>query len=150
MLACAGGEQARAIRVAAGIFDARPALSPHRKIPMILYLAKILISAAVFTLITELAKRNTALAALVTALPLTTLLVLFWRHHQEHATPTQLADYLSAALWYVLPSLTFFVAMPWLLRHGWNFYPALVASGGLTVALYAAEIRVLAAFGTGL
>ena len=44
---------------------------------MPLYILKILISATVFTLITELAKRNTALAALITALPLTTLLVLF-------------------------------------------------------------------------
>ena len=110
-----------------------------------LYLAKILISAAVFTLITELAKRHTAFAALITALPLTTLLVLFWRHHQEHAAPTQIADYLSATFWYVLPTLAFFIAMPWLLRHGWNFYPALLGSAALTVALYTVGIRVLAA-----
>ena len=85
---------------------------------MPLYTLKILVSAAVFTLITELAKRHTALAALITALPLTTMLVLFWRQHQEHATATQHADFLSLTLWYVLPSLALFVAMPWLLRHG--------------------------------
>ncbi len=112
-----------------------------------LYFAKILISAAVFTLITELGKRHTALAALITALPLTTLLVLFWRQHQEHASASQLADYLSLTLWYVLPSLAFFIAMPWLLRHGWNFYPSLLASAALTVVLYAGEVRALRAFG---
>ena len=114
---------------------------------MQLYILKILISAAVFTLITELAKRHTGLAALITALPLTTLLVLIWRQHQEHATPTQIADYLSLTLWYVLPSLALFLAMPWLLRHGWTFYPSLLASAALTVALYAIEVRALGAFG---
>ncbi len=114
---------------------------------MPLYILKILISAAVFTLITELAKRNTALAALITALPLTTLLVLFWRQHQEHATATQLAEYMSLTLWYVLPSLALFIAMPWFLRHGWTFYPALLASAAITVGLYFAEVRVLRAFG---
>lgn len=114
---------------------------------MALYILKILISAAVFTLITELAKRHTALAALITALPLTTLLVLFWRQHQEHATAEQLADYLSATLWYVLPSLAFFIAMPWLLRHGWSFYPSLLGSAVVTVGLYAIEVRALGALG---
>ena len=114
---------------------------------MQLYIRKILISAAVFTLITELAKRHAARAALITALPLTTLLVLFWRQHQEHATARQIADYLSLTLWYVLPSLALFIAMPWLLRHGWSFYPSLLVSAALTVGLYAVEMRVLSAFG---
>ena len=114
---------------------------------MPLYILKILVSAAVFTLITELAKRHTALAALITALPLTTLLVLFWRQHQEHATAAQHADFLGLTLWYVLPSLALFIAMPWLLRHGWGFYPSLLASAALTVGLYAIEVRVLVAFG---
>ena len=117
---------------------------------MQLYILNILISAAVFTLITELAKRNTALAALITALPLTTLLVLFWRQHQEHATAGQIADYLSLTFWYVLPSLALFIAMPWLLRHGWNFYPSLLAGAALTIGLYLIEVRVLGAFGVKL
>jgi hypothetical protein len=117
---------------------------------MVLYLTKILISAAAFTVITELAKRNTAAAALVTALPLTTLLVLFWRQHHEHATATALADYLSATFWYVLPSLAFFIAMPWMLRHGWHFYPALLAAAAVTVVLYLALARVLGTFGVEL
>jgi hypothetical protein len=114
---------------------------------MPLYILKILISAVAFTVITELAKRNTAAAALVTALPITTLLVLFWRHHQENASPTLIADYLIATLWYVLPSLAFFIAMPWLLRHDWQFYPALLGAGAITVGLYLGLARLLSAFG---
>ena len=114
---------------------------------MQLYILKILVSAAVFTLITELTKRNTTLAALITALPLTTLLVLFWRQHQEHATATQIAEYLSLTFWYVLPSLAIFLVMPWLLRHGWAFYPSLLASSALTVLLYVVESRTLGVFG---
>ena len=33
-------------------------------------------------------------------------------------------------------SLALFIAMLWLLRHGWSFYPSLLASGVLTVGLY--------------
>lgn len=117
---------------------------------MKLYILKILISAAVFTAITELAKRHTAIAALITALPLTTLLVLFWRHHQEQATAAQLADYLGLTFWYVLPSLALFLVMPWLLRHGWSFYASLLAGGALTVGLYVLEVRALGAFGVKL
>ncbi len=117
---------------------------------MQLYILKILISALVFTTITEIAKRNTALAALITALPLTTLLVLFWRQHQEHATASQIAEYLSLTFWYVLPSLALFIATPGLLRHGWTFYPALLAGAAITVALYLVEIRVLGKFGVKL
>ena len=114
---------------------------------MPLYILKILISATVFTFITEVAKRNTALAALITALPLTTLLVLFWRQHQEHATAGQIADYLSLTFWYVLPSLTLFITMPWLLRHDWSFYPSLLAGSALTFGFYVLEVRLLSAFG---
>src|SRR5687768_17034787 len=114
---------------------------------MQLYILKIALSAAAFTVITELARRNNALAALFTALPVTTVLVLFWRYHQEHATSPQLAMYLTATFWYVLPSLAFFLAMPWLLRRGWTFYPAFVVAAAVTVALYLALIRALSIFG---
>lgn len=117
---------------------------------MQLYILKIFISATAFTLITELARRNNALAALFTALPVTTVLVLFWRYHQEHASSPQLASYLTATFWYVLPSLAFFLAMPWLLHRGWTFYPAFLVAGAVTVALYLALIRALHAFGINL
>ena len=44
-------------------------------------------------------------------------------------------------------SLALFIAMPWLLRHGWSFHPSLLAGGALTVGLYGIEVRVLGAFG---
>ena len=114
---------------------------------MQLYILKIVISAAAFTLITELARRNNALAALFTALPVTTVLVLLWRYHQEHASSSELASYLTATFWYVLPSLAFFLTMPWLLHRGWTFYPAFLVAVVGTVVLYLALIRALPIFG---
>jgi len=110
-----------------------------------LYVAKILISAAAFTFITEVARRNTALAALVTALPLTTVLALLWMHHTG-AEPTRLATYLGETLWYVLPSLLFFILMPILLRKGMSFYLAFLLSAAATVVLYLVMVRVLDRF----
>lgn len=110
-----------------------------------LYAAKILISAAAFTFITEVARRNTALAALVTALPLTTVLALLWMHHAG-AEPLRLATYLSETLWYVLPSLLFFILMPLMLRKGMGFYVSFLLSAAATVVTYLVMVRLLDRF----
>jgi hypothetical protein len=50
----------------------------------------------------------------------------------------------------VLPSLPMFLAVPWMLRHGLGFWPALLAGCLLTVLLYGVTILVAARFGVRL
>lgn len=58
---------------------------------MFYYLVKLLVSAPIIVVVSELAKRHSGLAALIAALPLTSLLVFVWMR-VEGAGNAALAD----------------------------------------------------------
>jgi hypothetical protein len=102
---------------------------------MLQLVAKALLSGVLIVAIAEIGKRLPALGALVASLPLVSVLgmILLW-----HARPDaeNMALHAEATFWYVLPSLPMFLAIPWLLRNGTGFWPALLAGCALTVVLY--------------
>lgn len=102
---------------------------------MVGLIAKALLSGALIVAIAELGKRLPTLGALVASLPLVSVLgmMLLW-----HARPDaeNMAVHAEATFWYVLPSLPMFLVIPWLLRHGYGFWLALLAGCALTVVLY--------------
>lgn len=112
-----------------------------------MYLAiKFLISAALIVAISELAKRSLWLAALLAALPLTSLLAFAWMH-QDGASLQSISQVSRDIFWLVLPSLALFQLLPMLLGRGWSFWPALSASCAATALLYglvAAGLRFFA------
>lgn len=112
-------------------------------------LAKVGISAALIVLISELGKRNPALAALVASLPLVSVLAMGWMH-LENVGSERIAAHAQATFWYVLPSLPLFLLLPWLLRRGIGFPLALLAGVILTTVLYLLTVRVAAHFGVTL
>lgn len=85
----------------------------------------------------ELGKRSSALGALLASLPLTSLLVLSWIH-LESKDATKVAAMSLDIFWAVLPSLLFFLVLPFLLRRGWDYWPALAASCMMMFSGYAA------------
>lgn len=102
---------------------------------MLYYALKVFISAIVIVAITEIAKRNTGLAALVASLPLTSLLAFIWLH-VEGFTVLQIADLSKKVFWFVLPSLLFFVLLPIFLKHGLGFWLSLGLSAITTIGCY--------------
>jgi hypothetical protein len=113
------------------------------------YIIKVLISALVIVAATELAKRSSWLGALLLALPLTSLLAMFWLYHDTRDA-TQVAGLAQGVFWLVLPTLTFFLVVPWAVGRGWGFWAALglgcvtsVASYGvLALGLRSLDIRI--------
>lgn len=110
---------------------------------------KVLVSALLIAAISEIAKRSTGFAALVAALPLTSLLAFVWMH-AEGAPAEQVAELSMQILWLVVPSLLLFVLLPMLLRHGLGFWPSLGASSAATAAAYLLLLPVLRRMGVGL
>ncbi len=106
---------------------------------------KVLISAVVLVAVSEIAKRSTVWAAGLESLPLTSLLAIVWMH-LDGQPAERIASVSSDIFWLVLPSLLLFVALPWLLRIGWGFWPALGASCAITVAAYAGMLWWLQRF----
>ena len=96
---------------------------------------KILVNVLLITGITELTKRSVIAAALIGALPIVTVLAMIWMH-VEGQDGRKIAEYSLATFWLVLPTLPMFVIYPWLFSKGMSFWPALLISIAIMLALY--------------
>lgn len=103
---------------------------------------KILISAMIITAVSELAKRSTFAAAILVSLPLTSILAFSWIYW-ESRDAEKIAAMSYEVLWFVIPSLAFFLILPALLRFGVKFLPAMIVSSLLVAVLYAAMMWLL-------
>ncbi len=113
---------------------------------MIYYAIKIILTATVIVIITEVAKRNSAVAAVIASLPLTSLLAFVWMRY-ESVSNSQIADLSIQIFWLVIPSLALFVIFWWLLRSNFEFWVSLALSCGGTSLLYLFMLVVLRRFG---
>lgn len=112
-------------------------------------LVKVIITAIVVVAISEIAKRSSAIGAVVASLPLTSLLAFVWIYGESGDT-TKIAALSRSIFWYVLPSLVLFIALPVLLERGLAFWPSLAIACGLTFVAYLAMTAVLGRFGIAL
>ena len=100
------------------------------------YLAfKAILSGFLIAAISEIARRSPGVAALVASLPLVSILGMMWLW-RDTGDKVKLAAHAEATFWYVLPSLPMFLVLPWLLRAGIGFWPALGIGCTVTVLLY--------------
>lgn len=96
---------------------------------------KYLITAGLVVFISEVAKRNDKLGALIASLPLVTILTLFWLYFEKQS-PEKIANHAYYTFWYVIPTLPMFIAFPWLFAK-FGFGGAMGASVLLTFACFA-------------
>lgn len=109
------------------------------------YAIKTLISAFIIVLVGEASKRSNALAALLLALPIVSVIAFIWRF-VETGDKIKIADLSYETFWYVLPTLPMFLLLSYLLRRDFNFYLALGICAIVTAALFAATQSVLKHF----
>ena len=112
-------------------------------------LAKLLLSALVIVIVTKIQLVNDRLSALLIALPLTSLVAMIWMHGTGQSSQ-RLANHAEGTFWFVLPTLPMFLVMPWMLRSGWGFWPALLANCVMTVILFWLTVILLRRFGIDL
>ena len=96
---------------------------------------KTLLTAVIIVGISELGKRYTTFAALLAALPLTSLLAMIWLYSDTRDTE-RIADLSIAIFWLVLPTLLFFLVLPWLLCHQYNFWLSMFISSVVMIVFY--------------
>jgi hypothetical protein len=113
---------------------------------MLYLVAKAALSGVIIAIVSELAKRNPGLGALVASLPLVSVMGMIWLW-RDRPDAENMAAHAGATFWYVLPSLPMFLAIPALLRAGMHFWLALVLGCALTVALYSLMVWAGPRFG---
>lgn len=110
------------------------------------YLVKLTISALVIVAVSEIAKRHSGLAALLAALPLTSLLAFVWMYFE--GTPLgQIGELSQQIFWLVIPSLLLFVLFPLLIKFGLPFWPSLGLALMTMLLSYMAMLPLLRRFG---
>ena len=87
---------------------------------------KILITASIIVIITEISKFNDRLGGIVAALPITTFIILFWLYY-ENSSVEKISNHMSYTLLYVLPTLPMFITFPYLINK-LGFYWAVILS----------------------
>lgn len=93
------------------------------------------LSGLLIAVVSETARRNAALGALVASLPLVSVLGMTWLWRDTRDVE-RLASHSTATFWYVLPSLPMFLIIPMLLRRGVPFWAALGLGCLVTASLY--------------
>ncbi len=109
------------------------------------YVIKILLTVTVVVAVSEIAKRSTFWGAALASLPLTSLLAFVWLYVDTHDAQ-RVADLSQGIFWLVLPSLSLFVLLSYLLRIGWSFWYSLGVACGATVVAYFGVIWCLQRF----
>ena len=102
---------------------------------MIYILIKTILTALIVVGVSEIAKRYTTFAALLAALPLTSILAMIWLYIDTKDSG-RIADLSIGIFWLVLPTLCFFLVLPWLLRHQINFWASMLISCVVMILFY--------------
>ncbi len=113
---------------------------------MIYFFSKVLISSLLIALSSELAKRSTTVAALLISLPTISILSFIWVFIETKDT-AKISELSTSTLLLVLPSLVFFVLLPFGFKLGLGFWPRLSMSILGTALTYAVYVNVLLRMG---
>ncbi|TGL62063.1 DUF3147 family protein [Leptospira sarikeiensis] len=112
---------------------------------MLYLILKYVVTAGLVVLISEIAKRNDRIGALIASLPIVTILTLIWLQF-EKAGSEKISNHAYYTFWFVIPTLPMFLVFPKLYSI-YGFWSALLVCIILTAALFLICNYVLEKFG---
>ena len=98
---------------------------------MMFIILKILITATIIVIITEVAKFNDRLGGIIAAIPITTFMILFWLNY-EKTSIEKISNHMSYTFLYVIPTLPMFITFPYFINR-FGFYWAIILSFIITL-----------------
>jgi hypothetical protein len=110
---------------------------------------KVIVSAIVLVVASEVSKRSTLIGALIIALPLNSILAFSWLY-LDTRDEMRVAQLSQSVMLLILPSLTFFILMPLCLKAGQSFGVAMGIACAATVAACWLWSLLLGRFGIAL
>ncbi|NCF36843.1 MAG: hypothetical protein GWP56_10710 [Gammaproteobacteria bacterium] len=109
---------------------------------MAYYVFKVAISALLIVAIAEISKRSSFIGALLASVPLVSVLAMVWLYVDTRDSD-KVAALASGVFWLVLPSLALFIALPLMLKQGYNFYLSMGLSILITIGCYWLMVTLL-------
>ena len=103
---------------------------------MLYLFIKAAVSGAIVAAVSEIARRYPGWGGLVASLPLTSLLAMLWLW-RDSGDAERVAELSVSTIWFFVPSVPLFIALPLLIRSGVGFWAALGIVVVGTLALYA-------------
>ncbi|MCP3904620.1 MAG: DUF3147 family protein [Planctomycetes bacterium] len=114
------------------------------------YVIKILVTAVLVVLVSEIAERYKLIGALVASLPIVSIGAMIWMH-ADGKSAADIAKLSSGIFWLVIPSLILFALLPYLLVKRQVAFPLAMTLGCCATALgYGAMVFVLGRVGVKL
>jgi hypothetical protein len=113
---------------------------------MIYYIVKILVSAVLITIISEISKRSSFWGGVLASVPLVSVLAFIWLYFDTKSS-AKIISLSYSIFWLVIPSLSLFLILPQLLNTGMNFFAALCISIVAMTIFYYLMIFLLERFG---
>lgn len=103
---------------------------------------KVLLTAGLVVAISESSKRSALVGGILASLPIVSFLAMIWLYVDTGSTQ-KVADLSQSVFWLVLPSLPFFLLLPYLLKRDWGFTTSLITSTVVMVILYYIMLQLL-------
>ena len=110
---------------------------------------KILITALIVVVVSEISRRSTIIAGLIASIPLTSLLAIIWIYF-ETSDVENIKNLSSNILLMIPPSLTFFICLPIFIDMKIEFYASLLFSIVITAIVYWLYFYILGIIGINL
>ena len=109
---------------------------------MFYYILKVLITAILVLLISEVAKKSTFLAGIVASIPITSFLAFIWIYYETNDLE-KISDLSISILYMILPSLIFLIILPLVIKLTNSFPISLILASLTTLFSYWIYIIVL-------
>jgi len=118
----------------------------QRKKRVAYYIIKLIITSFLIVVISEVAKRSSLMGALLAAIPLVSILAMTWMYIDTQSSSSAV-EFSKRIVWLIAPSMTLFIAFPFLIHKGFGFVISMAVSVTLTVMAYYSVIFILGKFG---
>jgi len=110
------------------------------------YALKVIISAALIVIISEISKKYQLIGAILASIPLISVMAIVWMYFETKDIES-IQTFSKSVFWLVLPSLSFFIVFPLMLKYNLNFWVSFLSSTAIMVVLYYLLTLVLKKFG---
>ena len=110
------------------------------------YVIKVLVSAVLIVAISEIGKRSSLWGGILASVPIVSVLAFIWLYIDTKSVE-KISQLSYSVFWLVIPSLSLFLILPFLLKLKWDFYPALLVSIVIMIIFYYIMIFILGKFG---